>query len=187
MKVDAQAIKAQMMWQSPETTPNGDPFLTIKKARGYYYYASRGGIDSIFFILWDKDKNKFGLIEESKPPLDERYNTKVTAITAFGGSMDMGPGITSLMVTSTEVMEETGYVVPYENIQYAGETMVSTQMDQMATGFLVNVTGLVKTMIAEYEASGIGGIIWLSYEELLENSDWKSIFIAAKLRGRYGK
>jgi len=182
--------KAQIVWQSPETTPAGDPFMTVKKARGYYYYTERGGRDSIAFILFDQNAGKIGLINEAKPPLDEVFNQKAMRVTAFGGSIDMDKSPEE--ICQVEVLEEAGYDVPLENIVCVGTTMVSTQMNQGCVGFMVDVTGLVpgKTEAdIKNEAQDEkdpdefchNSTIWMNDDELMDNNDWKSIWIFAKM------
>jgi len=177
---------AEIMYKSKGKTPNGDPFMTVKKARGYYEYAERGGQDSIAFILFDADTRKYGLILESKPPMDERMGKEVKMTTAFGGSIDMGENVTYKDICQTEVKEESGYVVPLENIHFTGETLVSTQMSQMCHTYFVDITGIQKTEVAEYEIKDKNNefngneVRWLNYDEVMKNNDWKSIFILSK-------
>ena len=160
--------------------------MTVNQARGYYEYASRGGIDSIFFILHDGNSPKpFGLINESKPSLDERLGELAMLTTAFGGSMDAEA--TPQEITITEVLEEAGYVVTDEQVHFMGSTFVSSQMDQIAHGFLVDVTGIPKTHVTESEypeASAefaTNSVVWMTDDELVANNDWKSCFIFLKL------
>lgn len=160
--------------------------MTVSQARGYYSYASRAGTDSIFFILHDGNSDKpFGLINESKPPLDQRLGKLAMLTTAFGGSMDAEA--TPQQITITEVLEEAGYVVTDEQVHFVGSTMVSTQMDQIAHGFIVDITGTPKTHVTEYEhpdAStefATNSIVWMTDDELVANNDWKSIFVFCKL------
>jgi len=177
---------AEIMYKSKGKTPNGDPFMTVKMARNYYIYAERGGQDSIAFILFDADTRKYGLILESKPPMDERMRKEVKMTTAFGGSIDMGENVTYKDICQTEVKEESGYVVPLENIHFTGETLVSTQMSQMCHTYLVDVTGIQKTEVAEYETKDKNDefngneVRWLNYDEVMKNNDWKSIFILSR-------
>lgn len=178
----------EIMYTSEGKTPDGKPFMAVKRARGYYEYAERGGQDSIAFILADKNARKFALIYESKPPMDERMNTEVRMTTAFGGSVDMD-GKTLQEICQIEVQEEAGFVVPLSKIQSVGETLVSSQMSQLCHLFMVDVTDIPKTQQAEYELPDISkdqefagnDVIWMSYAEVLENSDWKSIFILSKV------
>ena len=173
-------MKAKIKYSSKGKTPDGKPFMRVKEARGYYYYAERGGLDSVAFILFDNKSKKFMLINESKPPLDERFNKRVTLTTAFGGSIDSEN--TPEEITQTEVLEETGFEVGLDRIHYTGETMVSTQMSQMCKLYLVDVTNLKKTKQAEYEKPEFkeNSVHWMTYSELLENQDWKSIFISTR-------
>ena len=181
---------SEIMYESKGKAPNGEPFLTVKKARGYYEYSERPGKDSITFILYDEDTNQFGLIYESKPPMDERMGEKVMMTTAFGGSIDMEH--TYQEICKIEVLEESGYDVPLDRITSVGTTLVSTQMSQLMEGFLVDVTGIKKTHQAEYEVSSEeqdakdpdefnrNRVVWLGSEEVMQNDDWKSIYIMFK-------
>ena len=183
--------KAEILFQSDEKNHNGDSFFTVKRAREYYIYGERVGQDSIFFVLLDRNTNKYALISESKPPLDERENTKVMLTTAFGGSIDM-KNKTPKEICQIEVLEESGFNVPMDNIHYMNSTLVSTQMSQMALGFLVDVTDIRKTQKAEYEQDvsdtqtikdpdefSRNSVKWLTRDEVIQNGDWKSIYIVA--------
>ena len=173
--------KTEKVWQSKETTPAGDPFMTVKKARGYYYYAERGGKDSIAFILYDKDKDRFGLIYESKPPLDETFGEEVHMLTAFGGSIDCDK--TPEEICQMEVAEEAGFEVPLEKIYSVGKVLVSTQMSQMCHLFYVDITGIEKTLTAEYEDQKKfqnDSVEWINYDTLMTLYDWKAATIVAK-------
>ena len=161
----------ETLYESPETTPDGNPFMTVKKARGYYYYAERGGVDSVFFILYDSNINKFALISEGKPPRDETMGLRASMVTAFGGSIDSDKSRKALV--KLEVLEEAGYKVRKRNIQFVGSTLVSSQMSQMAYGYLVDVTNLTNTEDIEPNTA----VIWMNSTELLNNLDWKAIFI----------
>lgn len=182
---------AEIVYESKGKAPNGDPFLRVKRARGYYEYSERPGKDSIGFILYDGNTRKFALIYEAKPPLDERMETKVMMTTAFGGSIDMEHSYKE--ICKVEVEEEAGYEVPMEKIHSVGKTLVSTQMSQLMEGFLVDVTNIEKTKATEVETFNEEGsrdpdefkhnrTVWMNEEELLSNSDWKSIFIMTKAK-----
>jgi len=164
--------KPEIIWQSDSKNPlNNEPFMKIKKADGYYLYSERAGIDSVAFILIDNNKDKIGLIQEIKPPLYERGIKRLA--TAFGGSLDKN--IEPEKIVIEEVKEEAGYKVDNRNITYIGKTMVSTQSNQMLKGYVVDVTNVDFVGADEDEK-----IIWLNVDELIENSDWKSIFIFTK-------
>jgi hypothetical protein len=178
-------MKAEILYKSKGTTLAGDPFLTVKKARDYYEYSERGGRDSIAFVLYDKNTDKFLLINESKPPLDEASGELVKLTTAFGGSLD-NPDVSKEDIVQQEVLEEAGYKVHMNNIHFVGETMVSTQMSQMCYLYLVDVTNTEKTHKAEYETEDKNNefngnsVHWMSTEDVVDNQDWKSIFIMAR-------
>jgi len=174
--------EAETLWQSKELNHNNEPFFSVKKARGYYVYGERLGVDSIAFILYDKNINKFCLINESKPPLDEVENKEVQLTTAFGGSVDSN--LSHIRICQVETREEAGYEVPLDKSHPTGHTLVSTQMSQVCYTFLVDVTNIPKTKKAEYEEDNgeykQNSVHWFSLEELVFNSDWKSIFISAQ-------
>ena len=186
---------AEIMYKSKGKAPNGDPFLVVKKARGYYEYSERPGKDSIAFILYDKISDKYALIFESKPPMDERFQKEVMMTTAMGGSIDLDLDYNE--ICQKEVEEETGYEIPLSRIHSIGKTLVSTQMSQLCEGFLVDVTGYIKTKNAEYENSitmaqyikdpnefSKNKIEWLTEEGVMNNNDWKSIWIIAKAKNK---
>jgi len=170
---------AKIQYQSEGKTPDGNPFFTVKQSRGYYEYGERGGIDSIAFILWDSNTEKYALINESKPPRDEIEGRSVKMTTAFGGSIDNNKPYQE--ICQQEVLEESGYEIPLKNIIFVGETLVSSQMSQMCSLYLVDVTGYQKTKDAEHELDNnefIGNSVkWLDRNELISNCDWKSITI----------
>ena len=172
--------KAEILWESKERShTNGLPFFSVKRARGYYIYGERTGINSIAFILYDKNIDKYCLINESKPPMDEFNNNLSKYITAFGGSIDSIH--TDYEICKTEVLEETGYNVPLSKINYTGSVLVSTQMNQICHTFIVNVTNISKTHKAEYESTD-DSVHWLKYNELFEIEDWKALHITIQAK-----
>lgn len=189
-KRELKPFEPEIKYASKGKTPAGDSFCTIKEARGYYQYLERGGIDSIAFILYNGVTKQFGLIYESKPPRDEIENREVRMTTAFGGSIDMSEKHTYQDICQTEVAEEAGYDVPLDRITSVGQTLVSSQMSQMVEGFLVDITGIEKTLEAEYEkqpntaqeANEFSGnkVLWFDADEMMDNNDWKSVWIFTK-------
>ncbi len=173
--------RVETIWESSEKNFNGDSFISIKKSRDYYMYAQRAGVDSIAFILYDKNIDKFALIKESKPPLDTN-NYLASLITAFGGSIDMDK--TPKEICQIEVAEESGYKVELSKIHFVGETLVSTQMSQICKLFIVDITNKSKTQKAEYEIESKHSqdrVVWLDRDEIMENGDWKSIYILSQM------
>ena len=79
------------------------PFIKVKESYTQpYFYSERKGIDSVAFILFDREKNQYGLVKERKPPMDARVSERAVRnyisfdkdtkyaflATAFGGSND---------------------------------------------------------------------------------------------------
>ena len=166
--------QAEVLYESAGLAEDGKPFLTVKRAQGYYEYAERAGQDSVAFILRDYIADTYGLIREPKPPMDERFDTKMHLTTAFGGSLD-NPRATAQEVAVKECYEEAGYIVEPKDVSYIGATMVSTQSSQMCHLYLLDVTS--KEPIGETEGDPT---VWLHRQEVLNNNDWKSIMILAK-------
>lgn len=188
---EAPTYEAEILWESEGKNSLGAPFLSVKRARGYYVYAERAGKDSIAFILWNQATQKIGLIFESKPPLDETFDTKMMKTTAFGGSLDM-PEKSLAEICQLEVMEEAGYFVDLKKIFTVGTTLVSSQMSQGVVGFFVDVTGLTpgKTETEFFNEAQEekdpdefkhNKVVWMTVEELFDNNDWKSIWIFSKM------
>jgi len=176
------SFNAEILYESEGKNLAGEPFITVKRARGYYEYAERGGMDSIAFILYDRHTDKFGLIFESKPPIDERFGENAHMLTAFGGSIDCDKSLKE--ICQMEVAEEAGFEVPLENIHSVGMVLVSTQMSQMCHLFYVDVTGIEKTLTAEYEnTEEFNGnfVSWVTQDEIMVLRDWKAITIVAKV------
>ena len=170
-----------IIWQSAEVNQQGVPFLTVLKAKGYYYYAERAGKDSIAFILIDNNKeNCIGLIKELKPPI----GNDVFLTTAFGGSLDKD--IPLIEIVREEVKEEAGYLVNSNTFMSlgkiipVGKVLVSTQMNQFCHLFVVDVTGLSqgKRDLDEHEFGST--VEWIEPEDLLTLQDWKAPLIYMK-------
>ena len=185
--------KAEILWESKEKNEQGEPFLTVKRSRNYFLYSQRAGTDSIAFILVDNDLNLIGLISESKPPLDERFNEKHMDVTAFGGSIDKD--LSYIEICQAEVIEESGFDVPMDRITYEGETIVSSQMNQICHCYSVDITGLKS---GDTEADIFNSIcspkdtdefshnkvVWKTPDEVMNTGDLKSIFIYTKMKYR---
>lgn len=169
---------------------NGE-FIKIKSySESPFYYAERKGIDSVAFILVDESRvvDKFGLVNEGKPPLADRYGkTRVTLDTAFGGSNDNIDveeyesmngyekinHMRRLVITETE--EESGYTVDADRVNFVSKEFVSTQMNQFCYLFIVDVTGLdqgKKTSTDELESRAY--VKWLDSDMVALGNDWKS-------------
>jgi len=138
------------------------PFLKIKR-NDYYYYAERLGVDSVAFILYNKDTGLYGLINEYKPPIDQFL------ITAFGGSLDKPMPLEDIV--REECIEESGYEAA--GIATIGKHFVSTQMNQFCHLYLVTVGKFVgKTSVDPVESRA--SVVWMKKEDILKLEDWKA-------------
>lgn len=159
---------------------NENKFLQIKKytgkeAEGDYFYAERLGVDSVAFVLHDRNREDcFGLINEFKPPLNDFL------ISAFGGSLDKPYGM--LDIVKEEVREEAGYKINISDISCAGRSFVSTQMNQFCYLYLVDVTYCPKfDPQPQSEMEKLATVVWLHPSQIVNGDDWKSITILKKM------
>lgn len=161
------------------TEANGNKFLQIKEADNFgnkYYYAERLGVDSVAFILYDSRDDSYGLINEYKPPVNQ-YMT-----TAFGGSLDKDAS--KEQIVKEEVLEEAGYKVSLNNIEYLGKMFVSTQMNQYCHLYIVDIThSKYVGKQPQNETEAHSQVEWFfNKAEMINNlTDWKAITILSKL------
>lgn len=144
-------------------------FIKIKKSENHeYYYAERLGVDSIAFILYDKNKG-YGLINEYKPPINE------FVVTAFGGSLDKNK--TKLEIVIDEVREESGYIVDSSHIVECGKRFVSTQMNQFCWLYYVDVSKAKYVgRQPENKLESIANVVWIDDKYITNYNfqDWKA-------------
>lgn len=149
-----------------------NPWLKVKKAGGFIY-SERKGVDSIAFVLIAinaADERRIGLIHEYKDPIG-RFLT-----TAFGGSIDNEKYHKDLKVlVKDEVIEESGFDVSFESINYHGKAMVSTQSNQFCHLFSVEVDKLQQGERTTTNATELlSKVTWLTMKEINELEDWKA-------------
>jgi len=179
-------------------------YLAVRK-NSNYTYSERLGIDSVGFLLIDNTKEKkFGLIEEVKPPLENRYykeksvkescihrNDYIFLETAFGGSndtielheyfkMDEQNRIKHFKkIVKIEVLEEAGYKVQSKDIKFISKEFVSTQQNQFCYLFVVNVTG---KKLGKPTTTDKGEVLsktkWKNLKEVIKTKCWKAKIIA---------
>jgi hypothetical protein len=169
----------KIVFASEAKNSNNIPFMTVKDNNGYQY-AERLGMDSVAFILLDKDRNNsWGLINERKPPMDCRYDRDVFMTTAFGGSLDSD--MSAINTVQAETWEEAGYKVDIERITHLGDVLVSTQMNQMCKLYIVDVTGLeVGEGSPQNEMEAMAETVWCAIDKVITNEDWKATTILGK-------
>jgi len=139
-----------------------------------YQFAERRGVDSVAFILYNRDSKKFIINKEFTPP------TGTFMQRAFGGSLDK-KGKEPIDIVIEEVEEEAGYSVTYYDIYYLGKCFVSTQMNQFCLLYIVFVNDSKKVERKpenEMEASALP--VYCSSNDIFEGEDWKAITILSK-------
>lgn len=149
-----------------------NPWLKVKKAGGFIY-SERKGVDSVAFVLIAinaADERRIGLIHEYKDPIG-RFVT-----TAFGGSIDNEKYHKDLnILVKDEVIEESGFDVSLENINYHGKAMVSTQSNQFCHLFSVEVDKLKQGERTTTNATELlSKVTWLTMKDVNELEDWKA-------------
>lgn len=164
-------------------------FMTVKSADTTpYFYAERKGADSVAFILIDYNRDdKFGMISERKPPLDERFNDLVFLETAFGGSNDMIDDESYFKMSDdvviehfrelvqTEAREESGYVVDLDRIKFISKEYVSTQMNQFCFMFTVDVTNIIQGEAdPQNKEEAMAKVVWKTLDGVKATNDWKT-------------
>lgn len=155
-------------------------WLTIKEHQpSGYKYAERKGVDSVAFVLFDRNTNdtkRIGVIKEIKPPINRM------TVSAFGGSIDQEYYKDDLRVlVKEEVMEEAGFEVELEDIKFYGKVLVSTQMNQFCYLFSVSVDkNQIKERTTTNPAELLSELVWLELPEVAQLEDWKAIVIVAK-------
>jgi hypothetical protein len=164
-------------------------FLKVKSAETTpYFYAERKGVDSVAFILLDENRSdKYGVVNERKPPMDERFGELAFIETAFGGSNDIIDDEKYFEMTDEEVIdhlkqivkmearEEGGYDVDMSKIKFISKELVSTQMNQWAFLFVVNVTGVKQGKTDPQNAEeAMATIRWKNFKQVQRMNDWKT-------------
>lgn len=171
---------AKVIWESEARNKDGRPYMTVKQT-GYYVFSERLGVDSVAFILLDRNnvEKPFGLISERKPPLDERMGKEVMLTTAFGGSIDSDNSFAEIV--QIEAREEAGYDVPLDKIIFVGDVMVSTQSNQMCHLYFVDVSDVTMgEREPENEMEAMASTVWCSSADVANGHDWKAITILSK-------
>jgi hypothetical protein len=149
-----------------------NPWLKVKKAGGFIY-SERKGVDSVAFVLIATnaaDERRIGLINEYKDPI-KRFVT-----TAFGGSIDNEKYHDDLRtLVKDEVIEESGFDVTLESINYHGKVMVSTQSNQFCHLFSVEVDKLQQgDRTTNNPTELLSAVTWITMKEIQELEDWKA-------------
>ena len=140
----------------------------INKAKMKYNYGERLGKNSISVIIYDPEKEKYGLIQEIKPPLYQEGIFKV--VTAAGGSIDKNKSLKEIVLD--EIEEEYGYKTDSKDLIFVGESMATPQMSEINNMFLVNIENAIK-VDRNLEEGENSEVVWLTKEEALKVMDAK--------------
>lgn len=150
-----------------------DPENNVNK----YQFAERLGVDSVAFIGFDLDTNKYLVNNEYKPPV----NKFITG--AFGGSIDKDKSLKEIVID--EVREEAGFEVDKKNVIEVGKAFVSTQMNQFCYLFLVFLDKkMQKERRPENAIEAMATTTWLSEEDICQMNDWKAITIISMAKSK---
>jgi 8-oxo-dGTP pyrophosphatase MutT (NUDIX family) len=138
-----------------------------------YYFSERAGRDSVAFLLVDRGGSEtlFGCLQQWHGPL-ARF-----VLGAFTGSLDK-PGLSIETIVQEEAMEEAGYHVGLERIEYLGAEPVSSQCNEETHMFVVDVTGLPQQPLQpENPFEENTETHWLMGPQVLAHGEWKSKLI----------
>ena len=154
------------------------PALTVRRqfdpadddGVGGYYFAERAGRDSVAFLLHDETRGDaaWGVLSQWHGPL-RRFVTG-----AYTGSLDK-PGLGLADIVQEEVVEEAGYRVGPERIDYLGAQPVSGKCKEECHLFRVDVAGLPMLPLRPenpFEANTERP--WWTAQQVLEQGEWKS-------------
>lgn len=161
------------------------PWIKVKQAGGYLY-SERKGIDSVAFVLIAinaSDERRIGLIHEYKDPLGDFLTT------AFGGSIDDEKYHSDLRtLVKDEAMEEAGFDVSLDKIEYHGKVMVSTQSNQFCHLFSVEVDKLKQgERTTNNRTELLSAVSWITMAEISKLEDWKAqAIILRRMMSRNG-
>lgn len=158
-------------------------WLKVKKAKDRnFYFTERRGVDSVAFILIDKKENQIGLINETKPPFNERdYPNESGAMSfktsAFGGSLfdagytreeylalDEDKKIELARETAIkECREEAGYT-PIKAL-YVGKTFNNSMSNEYIYNFVIVVdTDEEQNRDPQTPGEALANVVWTEEE-----------------------
>ena len=141
-----------------------------------YFYCERRGVDSVAFLLLDRDK-------ESKPFIClEQFSSSISKFTkgAYTGSLDKDDK-TLEEIVQEEVKEEAGFNVELDSIHPLGKMVVSSHSSEQVNLYLVDVTGL------QWEGKAPEGVfeenmrdIRMNKDEIKKHCEWKAQMIVQR-------
>lgn len=192
---EAYKNSVKIIYESNLQNESGQPYLKMLEATtakgGKYVYSQRAGIDSIKFILIDRNHKLFGLVQELKPPIMDLEYNQAYNISAFGGSMDLEVKKVSgsyqkvnlvresnISLVAREVLEETGYYVTPERIVYKFSKLLGSQSDEIVHGYVIDVTNLTPANRKLEDGEESSSVVWLSTEDVIKYGCLSAITLA---------
>jgi hypothetical protein len=153
-----------------------NPWVKMKKTQKGFIYAERKGIDSVAFILIDKEKKQIGVLEEYKDAIYKRL------LTAFGGSIDKHQNDLKQLVIE-EILEESGFQVEKNQVKKVAKIYCSNMMNQFVHLFVVFVDKNKQGKKTTTNPSELKStVIWKPFNwDLKDCFDWKTITILFKI------
>ena len=169
-----------VLWESDGRNLAGEPFLSVRQRDGYYY-ARRGGKDSIAFVVFDSLRGKGGkyaLIRSIHGP------TPDVALRAFTGSVDSAKPLKEICLQ--EVMEEAGFGPALWQIHELGSYEVGTQTDEIVHLFAVDVANAFlcgRDPQDKWEEAT--EVVWFDWWETPRTRDWKVRILLGEIIGKW--
>lgn len=168
-------------------------WIKLKKAKGTnFLFAERRGVDSVSVVLVDKESGSFGLINEAKPPFNERIHPDESGkmafkISALGGSLfDAGHNRKEWVhameeserieiarkVAANETREESGYT-PID-VLYVGKTFSNSMSNEYVYLFIVVVDkNEEQKPDPQTPTEALANMVWFNKDEHLSNASLK--------------
>jgi len=168
-----------------------DEYLKIKKCEFLeYYYIEKKGIDNISVVLFDKDTNQIGLINEGKLAFNERDNVDLSFKTSsingslfeditekeylslnFNEQLDI-----TKEITIKKIHEKCGYEI--QKLNFINRNIFSYNKNEYVWSFIAEVdrySNIHKDV--EDEISDVYTTLWFNFEDLslLEDGKFKAI------------
>lgn len=173
----------------------GQPYIKLLEATtpkgSKYVYSQRAGVDSVKFMLIDRNHKLFGLVQELKPPIMGVEYNQAYNISAFGGSMSLDIKKVSgsyqkvslvresnISLIAKEVKEETGYYVTPERISYKFSKLLGSQSDEVVHGYIIDVTNLTPANRELEDGEESSSVVWLSAEDVIKYGCLSAIALA---------
>ena len=161
-----------------EKMKGSEPWITVYSQhdsetdpKDGYFWTRRGGKDSVAFLLYDKEKERYGAVKCYHGP------SHTWQVRAFTGSLDKDKSKEDIL--KDEVREEAGYTVDSDSVKELPSYYLGHNTDEKVTLYVVDITGLEREIPDfENDFEKNSEIYWLSDTGLIRKSpDWKVVTI----------